>query len=199
MREGIMLVVSGPSGCGKGTICKELLQRNEGINVSVSVTTRKPREGEIEGLNYFFVTEEEFESMVANDEVLEYAHVHGSYYGTPKNFVFDNLDRGEDILLEIDVQGAMQIKDKYPQATFIFIIPPSMEELKNRIIKRGTESMDDIEVRYKNAFKELEYVNEYDYIVVNDEVEEAVNKIECIIQAEKCKMDRQIKIIENIL
>ena len=199
MGEGIMLVVSGPSGCGKGTICKELLKRNEGMNVSVSVTTRKPRKGEAEGLNYFFVSEEKFESMVNSEEVLEYAHVHGSYYGTPKKFVFDKLERGEDILLEIDVQGAMQIKDKYPQATFIFIIPPSMEELKNRIIKRGTESKDDIEVRYKNAFKELEYVNEYDYIVINDEVKEAVSKIECILQAEKCKISRQEKIIENIL
>ncbi len=199
MGEGIMLVVSGPSGCGKGTICKELLRRNEGINVSVSATTRKPRKGEVEGVNYFFVSENKFKSMIKNEEVLEYAHVHGSYYGTPKKFVFDKLESGEDILLEIDVQGAMQIKDKYPQAIFIFIIPPSMEELKNRIIKRGTESKDDIEIRFKNAFKELEYVNEYDYIVINDEVKEAVSKIECIVQAEKCKISRQAKIIENIL
>lgn len=199
MGEGIMLVVSGPSGCGKGTICKELLRRNEGINVSVSATTRKPRKGEVEGVNYFFVSENKFKSMIKSEEVLEYAHVHGSYYGTPKKFVFDKLESGEDILLEIDVQGAMQIKDKYPQAIFIFIIPPSMEELKNRIIKRGTESKDDIEIRFKNAFKELEYVNEYDYIVINDEVKEAVSKIECIVQAEKCKISRQAKIIENIL
>lgn len=199
MEEGLLLVISGPSGCGKGTICEELLKRNESINVSVSATTREPRKGEIEGVNYFFITEKEFQSMVDNEKVLEYAHVHGSYYATPKSFVFDKLEKGEDVLLEIDVQGAMQIKNIYPQATFIFIIPPSMEELKNRIVKRGTESIDDIEMRYKNAFKELDYINEYDYIVVNDKVIKAVNKIECIVQAEKCKTDRQIKIINNIL
>lgn len=199
MKTGLLLVVSGPSGCGKGTICKELVKENECINVSVSVTTRKPRDGEVEGINYFYVTEEKFKSMVDNNEVLEYAYVHGSYYATPKSFVFDKLERGEDILLEIDVQGAMQIKGIYPQATFVFILPPSMEELKNRIIKRGTESTEAIELRYKNAFKELDYIREYDYVVVNDEVQKAVNKIECIIQAEKCKTSRVIENIDILL
>lgn len=192
MKKGLLLVVSGPSGCGKGTICNLLISNNESINVSVSLTTRKPRDGEVEGINYFFVPEEKFKSMVDNNEVLEYAYVHGSYYATPKNFVFDKLEKGEDILLEIDVQGAMQVKEIYPQATFIFLLPPSMEELKNRIIKRGTESTEAIELRLKNAHKELEYIREYDYVVVNDQVEKAVNDIECIIQAEKCKTNRVI-------
>ncbi|WP_077367337.1 guanylate kinase [Anaerosalibacter sp. Marseille-P3206] len=199
MEEGLLLVVSGPSGCGKGTIYKELLKRNGKINISISATTREAREGEIDGVDYFFINEEKFESMIKNNEFLEYAHVHTNYYGTPKSFVFDKIEKGNDVLLEIDVQGAMQIKEIYPKAIFIFILPPSMEELKNRIIKRGTESLENIEIRLNNANKELEYINEYDYVVVNDEVIKAVNKVESIIQAEKCKTERQIKNINNIL
>ncbi|WP_416198099.1 MAG: guanylate kinase [Sporanaerobacter sp.] len=199
MEEGLLVVVSGPSGCGKGTICKELLGRNKDIIISISATTRKPRNGEVEGVNYFFIDKEQFDAMVQNDEFIEYANVHGNFYGTPKKFVLDKLKNGENILLEIDVQGAIQIKKMYPEAILIFIVPPSMEELKNRIVGRGTESESDIEKRYENAFKELEYIKEYEYMVINDEVIAAVEKIESIIMAEKCKTIRQKELIKKIL
>ncbi|SHI04114.1 guanylate kinase [Sporanaerobacter acetigenes] len=199
MEEGLLVVVSGPSGCGKGTICKELLRRNKDIIISISATTRKPRNGEVEGVNYFFIDKEQFDAMVQNDEFIEYANVHGNFYGTPKKFVLDKLKNGESILFEIDVQGAIQIKKMYPKAVLIFIAPPSMEELKNRIVGRGTESKSDIEKRYENAFKELEYIKEYEYMVINDEVMNAVEKIESIIMAEKCKTIRQKELIKKIL
>lgn len=199
MEEGLLVVVSGPSGCGKGTICKELLRRNKDIVISISATTRKPRNGEVEGVNYFFIDKEQFDAMVQNDEFIEYANVHGNFYGTPKKFVLDKLKNGESILFEIDVQGAIQIKKMYPKAVLIFIAPPSMEELKNRIVGRGTESKSDIEKRYENAFKELEYIKEYEYMVINDEVMNAVEKIESIIMAEKCKTIRQKELIKKIL
>ncbi|MBU5293358.1 guanylate kinase [Anaerosalibacter bizertensis] len=199
MAEGLLVVVSGPSGCGKGTICKELLKRNKDMSISISVTTRKPRKGEVDGENYFFLTEEIFKSMINKNEFLEYAHVHGNFYGTPKKFVLEKIENGENVFLEIDVQGALQIKEIYPDGVFIFILPPSMEELKNRIIKRGTESEDDIKRRYKNAFEEVKYIKKYDYLVINDKVIEAVEKIESIISAEKCSVDRQSKLINKIL
>ncbi|MCG4585895.1 guanylate kinase, partial [Anaerosalibacter bizertensis] len=170
MAEGLLVVVSGPSGCGKGTICKELLKRNKDMSISISATTRKPRKGEVDGENYFFLTEEIFKSMINKNEFLEYAHVHGNFYGTPKKFVLEKIENGENVFLEIDVQGALQIKEIYPDGVFIFILPPSMEELKNRIIKRGTESEDDIKRRYKNAFEEVKYIKKYDYLVINDKV-----------------------------
>ncbi|HHV27174.1 guanylate kinase [Anaerosalibacter bizertensis] len=199
MAEGLLVVVSGPSGCGKGTICKELLKRNKDMSISISATTRKPRKGEVDGENYFFLTEEIFKSMINKNEFLEYAHVHGNFYGTPKKFVLEKIENGENVFLEIDVQGALQIKEIYPDGVFIFILPPSMEELKNRIIKRGTESEDDIKRRYKNAFEEVKYIKKYDYLVINDKVIEAVEKIESIISAEKCSVDRQSKLINKIL
>ena len=199
MAEGLLVVVSGPSGCGKGTISKELLKRNKDMSISISATTRKPRKGEVDGENYFFLTEEIFKSMINKNEFLEYAHVHGNFYGTPKKFVLEKIENGENVFLEIDVQGALQIKEIYPDGVFIFILPPSMEELKNRIIKRGTESEDDIKRRYKNAFEEVKYIKKYDYLVINDKVIEAVEKIESIISAEKCSVDRQSKLINKIL
>lgn len=199
MAEGLLVVVSGPSGCGKGTICKELLKRNKDMSISISATTRKPRKGEVDGENYFFLTEEIFKSMINKNEFLEYAHVHGNFYGTPKKFVLEKIENGENVFLEIDVQGALQIKEIYPDGVFIFILPPSMEELKNRIKKRGTESEDDIKRRYKNAFEEVKYIKKYDYLVINDKVIEAVEKIESIISAEKCSVDRQSKLINKIL
>ena len=137
--------------------------------------------------------------MINKNEFLEYAHVHGNFYGTPKKFVLEKIENGENVFLEIDVQGALQIKEIYPDGVFIFILPPSMEELKNRIIKRGTESEDDIKRRYKNAFEEVKYIKKYDYLVINDKVIEAVEKIESIISAEKCSVDRQSKLINKIL
>jgi guanylate kinase len=199
MSKGFLLVVSGPSGCGKGTICKELFKRNKELIFSVSATTRKPRNGEIDGKNYFFIDEEKFKNMVKDKEFLEYAYVHNNYYGTPKKFVLDEIKKGEAVILEIDVQGAVQVKAAYPEAVFIFLLPPSMDELKNRIIKRGTETEKDIETRLNNAFNELKYIDEYDYIVINDEVIEAVEKIEAIITAEKLKVKRHKNIVKKII
>ena len=199
MEEGLLIVVSGPSGCGKGTICNELLKRNNNVNISISATTRKPRVGEIDGQSYFFVSEEKFKEMIENNEFIEYAHVHSNFYGTPKKFVLDKLGKGEDVLLEIDVQGALQIKKIYPKGVYIFILPPSMDELKDRITKRGTETESDILKRLKTAYEELNYAKEYDYLVVNDELLDAVGKVESIITAEKCKTERKIDIIKNII
>ena len=167
MDGGFLLVLSGPSGSGKGTVSEALMKNNDDIIFSTSVTTRTPRPGEVNGENYFFATREEFEKMVENDELLEHAFVHTNYYGTPKKFVFDEIEKGEIVLLEIDVQGALQVKKKYKEAVFIFLIPPTMDELKSRLVKRDTETEDEIETRYRNAFKELDFVGEYDYFVIN--------------------------------
>lgn len=190
MSKGFLLVLSGPSGSGKGTVSAALMEKNKEIKYSTSVTTRTPRPGEVNGENYFFATMEEFEKMVENDELLEHAHVHTNYYGTPKEFVFNQINQGEIVLLEIDVQGALQVKDKYKEAVFIFLLPPSMDELLDRIRKRGTETEEDIETRFSNAFKELDFVGEYDYFVVNDSVDQATKDIESIIAAEKLRVKR---------
>jgi guanylate kinase len=187
---GFLLVLSGPSGSGKGTVSEALMEQNKDIIFSTSVTTRMPRPGEVNGENYFFTSIEEFERMVENDELLEHAFVHTNYYGTPKKFVFDEIDKGEIVLLEIDVQGALQVKKKYKDAVFVFLIPPTMDELKSRLVKRDTETEDEIETRYRNAFKELDFVGEYDYFVINDYIENAVKDIENIIAAEKLRVKR---------
>ncbi|TJX65684.1 guanylate kinase [Soehngenia saccharolytica] len=199
MSKGFLLVLSGPSGSGKGTVSKALMEKRNDIIFSVSVTTRKPRVGEENGKNYYFVSEEEFEDMVNDNKFLEYALVHNHYYGTPKEFVYEQIDNGEIVLLEIDVQGALQIKNNCKDAVFIFLLPPTMDELKNRIVKRGTESEADINTRFENAFKELDFVGEYDFFVVNDKVEKAVEDIEAIIHAEKLRVKRQKDIKQKIL
>ena len=184
--RGILIVISGPSGAGKGTICKALLEKHDNIFISVSATTRNPRQGEIEGVNYYFLTKEAFEE----NGFLEYANVHGNFYGTPKVNVEKMLDEGKDVILEIDIQGALQVKDNFKEGVFIFILPPSMEELKQRIIKRGSETEESLMTRFKNAYKEINYVSKYNYAVVNDKLEVAVSKVESIIAAEKCRVDR---------
>ena len=199
MSKGFLLIISGPAGTGKGTVCKEMLEGNEDILYSVSATTRQPREGEVDGVNYLFTDEDKFKDMVEKDEFLEYAHVHTNYYGTPKEYVVEQVEKGEIVLLEIDVQGALQIKQNYDEAVFVFLLPPTMEELRNRIIKRGTESMEDIERRYANAFKEIEFLGKYDYFVINNKVEDAVKDIEAIIRAEKLRVKRHSNIKEEIL
>lgn len=199
MSKGFLFVISGPAGTGKGTVCKEILKRNKDIVFSVSATTRKPRVGEVDGVNYFFIDKEKFEIMVENEEFLEYAYVHTNYYGTPKDFVLEKVNQGEIVLLEIDVQGAMQVKENFSEAVFVFLLPPTMEELKNRIVKRGTETEEDINRRFENAFKELDFVGKYDYFVINDVLEDAVNDIEVIIRAEKLRVKRHSDIKDRII
>ena len=198
MNNGLLVVISGPSGAGKGTICKRLKEEFKELQVSVSATTRKPREGEIEGTSYFFVEEEDFIKKINNDEFLEYAKVYGNYYGTPKKEVFNQLEAGNDIILEIDIQGALQVKKNYPKGVFIFILPPSLSELNNRIERRGTDSKEVIFKRMQSAYDELNYAFEYDYVVVNDEVEAAVEQIKFIILAEKNRAVRKKAIINKI-
>lgn len=194
-KKGVLIVLSGPSGAGKGTICKELINRGD-FWISVSATTRSPRDGEVEGKNYYFVTKEDFIKRINGGDFLEYAEVYGNYYGTPKSKVLEALDNGNDVILEIDIQGALKVKETYPGGVFIFILPPSMEELKQRIIKRGSETRESLMTRFKSAYQEINYVSKYNYAVVNDTVNEAVTKIESIITAEKCRVDR---IKEDIL
>ena len=185
--KGQLLVVSGPSGAGKGTICKALIEKNP-IWISTSCTTRKPRAGEVEGVNYFFIEREEFLKRIDNDEFLEYAEVYGNFYGTPRSEVLRLLEEGKDVILEIDIQGALKIKSSYPEGVFIFIMPPSMEELRNRITNRGSETPESLKTRLEAAYHEISFASKYDYAVVNDEVDKAVKKIESIIIAEKCRV-----------
>lgn len=193
------MVLSGPSGSGKGTVSQALMKKNDDIVFSTSITTRTPRPGEVDGENYFFVDIEKFEDMAKNGELLEYAFVHTNYYGTPKDFVFNEIEKGEIVLVEIDVQGALQIKKNYKDAIFIFLIPPTIDELKQRLTNRGTETEEEINVRFANAFKELDFVGEYDYFIINDKVEQAVHNIEIIIEAEKLRVKRHNDIKREIL
>ena len=188
-KKGILIVISGPSGAGKGTICKALLERNE-YYLSISATTRSPRKGEKDGINYYFLDRDEFKTKIEEDDFLEYAEVYGNLYGTPRSKVQDMLDSGKDVILEIDIQGALRVKDKVDDGVFIFILPPSMEELKQRIIKRGSETPESLMTRFKSAYQEINYVSKYNYAVVNDTVDKAVRKIESILIAEKCRVDR---------
>ncbi len=196
-RKGLLLVVSGPSGVGKGTLVSALMERNPKIKMSVSATTREPRPGEIDGIHYFFKTEEEFRTMVEQGEFLEYIHVFGTkYYGTPRSFVEQQLSSGFDVILEIDVQGAMKVKQAFPDAVLIFITAPSMSEIKSRLIGRGTETMEQVEKRFATAFEEIKRIPEYDYVVVNDVVDMAVHHMEAILEAERCRTVRSAYLME---
>ena len=189
-RKGLLLVVSGPSGAGKGTICKALLNKNDQIKLSVSATTRKPRNGEVHGVNYFFIEKEEFIKMIENGEFLEYAQIYDNFYGTPKAAIIECLEKGQDVILEIEMQGARQIKEVYPEGVFIFVLPPSLEELKSRIVGRGTETQEEIEKRFSCAFEEINQIVNYDYFIVNEDIEKSVSDVEAIICAEKNKVTR---------
>lgn len=189
-RKGLLLVVSGPSGAGKGTICKALLNKNDQIKLSVSATTRKPRNGEVHGVNYFFIEKEEFTKMIENGEFLEYAQIYDNFYGTPKAAIIECLEKGQDVILEIEMQGARQIKEVYPEGVFIFVLPPSLEELKSRIVGRGTETQEEIEKRFSCAFEEINQIVNYDYFIVNEDIEKSVSDVEVIICAEKNKVTR---------
>lgn len=199
MKKGLLLVISGPSGAGKGTICKRLLETDANIKVSISTTTRLPRIGEVEGENYFFIDKNKFADMKDNNEFLEYAKVYDNYYGTPIQFVMDNINRGDNVLLEIDIDGALQIKDKFEEAVFVFILPPSLKELKNRIVSRGTESKHDIDKRFSLAQGEIRQVIKYDYAVLNDDLVKAIDDIKAIIAAEKCKVMRVYEDIKKMI
>ncbi|MHC1750403.1 MAG: guanylate kinase [Cellulosilyticaceae bacterium] len=196
--EGLKIIISGPSGSGKGTIVKKLIEK-ENFVVSVSVTTRTPRTGEENGVHYFFKSKDEFEKMIAQNELLEYAKFCENYYGTPKAFIDNTIKTGKDVILEIEVQGALQVKSIYPDAIFVFIMPPTAEELQKRLIGRGTETKEVIAKRLERAKDELQLYKEYDYIVINDTVEQAVLNIEHIVDAEKMKSYRFKEKIQEML
>ena len=190
MSKGVLTVVSGFSGAGKGTVMKRLIQKYDDYALSISVTTRKPREGERDGIEYFFKTKEEVETMIENDEFLEYARYVDNYYGTPRFYVEEMLAKGKNVILEIEIQGAMQIKAKNPEAVLVFVTPPSFEELRNRLVGRGTETADVIESRLRRASEEAEGMPSYDYILVNDQVEDCVDRLHQIILSERAKAQR---------
>lgn len=198
MSKGVLTVVSGFSGAGKGTVMKRLIQKYDDYALSISVTTRKPREGERDGIEYFFKTKEEVETMIENDEFLEYARYVDNYYGTPRFYVEEMLAKGKNVILEIEIQGAMQIKAKNPEAVLIFVTPPSFEELRNRLVGRGTETADVIESRLRRASEEAEGMPSYDYILVNDQVEDCVDRLHQIILSERAKAQRNEEFINTI-
>ncbi len=197
---GLLLVVSGPAGVGKGSIDGVLLERHKNMVLSVSATTRGIRPGEKDGVHYHYITEDAFRDMIEQDAFLEYMHVFGlDYYGTPRAFVEENRRAGRDVILEIDVQGAMRIRARCPEAILVFIAPPSMEELKRRLVGRGTETPEKIEKRFATAGEELRYLPRYDYVVVNHALGEAVAQMEAILTAEKRRVGRNTELVEHLL
>ena len=188
MSKGILIVLSGFSGTGKGTVIKRLLEKYEGYTVSVSATTRKPREGEKDGEAYFFKTKEQFEEMIKQGELIEYASYQGNYYGTPKAYVRDRLDKGINVILEIEMVGAMKVKCGFPDTPLIFLAPPSAEILKSRLTGRGTESAEQIKGRLLQAVDETAFMTGYDYLLVNDDLEKCVDDLDVICRAERMKM-----------
>ncbi len=198
MNRGLLIVVSAPSGCGKGTLLAEILKDND-YYYSVSATTRSPREGEVDGVNYHFATREEFEDLIKSDGMLEYAQYCGNYYRTPKKEVEKKLSEGKNVILEIEVQGAMQVKEIAPEGVFVFILPPSVSELKKRLLKRGTEEISVIEKRVSEAVGEIKYAEKYDYVIVNDDLSKAVDDFKMVISAEKMRTKNSKEIIEEVL
>ena len=195
--KGLLVVVSGPSGAGKGTICKAFLEKYENAFLSVSATTRKPRPGEIDGKHYYFLEEENFKSMIDEGGFIEWANFCGNYYGTPKKAVTDMLDSGKDVILEIEVQGAMKVKEVFSEAVLVFVLPPSMTELRNRLVGRQTETPEVIEERLKTALWELSKAKEYNYILVNDDVDSAVIRLSSILIGEKQSTKRNEEFIKE--
>lgn len=188
--RGLLVVLSGPSGSGKGTVLKQAMRSNPNIEVSVSVTTRAPREGEIDGVNYYFLTPEAFQNLLAEDGLLEWAEFCGNFYGTPREKIEQRLNEGKDVVLEIEVQGAMKVRAAFPDAVLIFNLPPSLEELKNRLTGRQTEPPEVVEKRLNTAVWEISQAENYGYVIVNDNVEDAANAFLSILSSEKCKTAR---------
>ncbi len=189
--KGKLFIISGPSGAGKGTICKRLIDETK-VEISVSMTTRQPREGEVDGKSYYFTTKEDFLKEVEADGFLEWAEVYGNYYGTPKAKVDEKLAAGVDVVLEIDIQGALNVKEAYPDGIFIFILPPSMTELRKRITGRGSETEESLKLRLSQTLKEVSYIDKYDYCVVNGELDEAVARVKAIVLAEHSRVSQNI-------
>lgn len=198
MSKGLLIVVSAPSGCGKGTILGEIL-KDDKFYYSVSATTRNPREGEVNGVNYHFITKADFEERIKNNAMLEYAEYCGNYYGTPKKEIEEMREKGKNVLLEIEVQGAMKVRDICPDAVFIFILPPSVAELERRLRKRGTETDDVIAERVSQAKGELAFVEKYDYVVVNNALEDAISDFRAVIKAEEQKVSNAREIIDEVI
>lgn len=194
---GKLFIISGPSGAGKGTICQRLVKESR-VELSVSMTTRNPRAGEVDGRSYYFTDREDFLAEIEKGGFLEYAEVYGNYYGTPKEKVIEKLSSGVDVVLEIDIQGALKVKEAYPNGIFIFILPPSMAELRKRITGRGTESEESINLRLSQTLKEVSYIDKYDYCVVNGDLEEAVMRVKAIVTAEHSRVSQSIyKLIQK--
>ena len=198
MPKGILTVLSGFSGAGKGTAMKRLLEKYDDYALSISATTRNPREGEVDGREYFFKATEEFEKMIAQDELIEYARYVNHYYGTPRSYVEEQLENGKDVILEIEIQGALKVKEKFPDTLLVFITPPSAKELRRRLIGRGTESMEVIEQRLARAKEEAEGIDDYDCLIVNDDLESCVDELHSVIQNEKKKVARNGEFISKI-
>ena len=197
--KGLVIVLSGFSGAGKGTIMKHLLEAHPNdYNLSISATTRDIRAGEKDGREYFFKTREEFDKMIENDELLEYATFNGNSYGTPRAYVEQLIERKKDVILEIEIQGALQVKEMYPDALLLFTMPPSAKELENRLVGRGTETPDVISQRLAISCKESQYMSKYDYLIINDSLERAVDQVHNIIQAEHFKVSRNTKAISEM-
>lgn len=198
MPKGILTVLSGFSGAGKGTAMKRLMEKYDDYALSISATTRNPREGEVDGREYFFKATEEFEKMIAQDELIEYARYVNHYYGTPRSYVEEQLENGKDVILEIEIQGALKVKEKFPDTLLVFITPPSAKELRRRLIGRGTESMEVIEQRLARAKEEAEGIDDYDCLIVNDDLESCVDELHSVIQNEKKKVARNEEFISKI-
>ena len=196
--RGLLVVVSGFSGVGKGTLVKKLVTECDNYALSVSMTTRKPREGEIDGVSYFFVDHDTFEQTIAQDGLVEYASYVGNYYGTPKAYVEEQLSAGKDVILEIEIQGALKVKEKFPDTLLVFVCPPSMEELKNRLVGRGTETLDVINGRLRRAVEESRGMDKYDYLLINDDLEECVDTLHETLRCERMRTSRNHDFVSRI-